>query len=449
MTERVDQMLSVLPRGNSLDDHAWNRRHRLLLWLLIAHGPALLLVGLVLDRTQVDLAVGLLPASAGAVLGVLLPSRFLRSSAVVLGLVGSASMLVYFTGAAPEAHLHYFVILGFAALYQDWRPYLLALGYLLLGNGLLAVIYPEAVYRSSFAQSRPWLWAGVHAGFVLAVSVAHVVFWKHTERQQAAAEEYYAQLYAGERAVVAQLRQAQTIKDELLAVVGHEFRTPLTAIQGFARTLDARFDRMDRDAAQVCTQAIEREAKRLTRMVANLLATSEEIAPGAADRCELAPVAADVVAEVVEVTPLAGRTIGVHIPPSQAVAMAPGVVHQLLFNLLDNAVKFAAAESAVRVSARQDGDEVALEVTNVGPPILGQDRQRIFNAFVQADSSDTRQYGGLGLGLHIVRRIVTAYGGRIEVYSDGPVVIFRAWLPAARSAPNGQASVAAMSSLVG
>ena len=447
MTERVDQMLSVLPRGNSLDDHAWDRRHRLLLWLLVAHGPALLLVGGVLQRSAAELLLGIVPVLLGTTLGIVLASRFVRSSAVVLGLVGSASTLVFFTGGAPEAHFHYFVLLGFVALYQDWRPYLLTVAYLVVGNGLVAVLYPEALYRSSFAQSRPWLWAGVHGAFVLAAAVAHVLFWKHTERQQNAAEEYYAQLYAGERAVVAQLRQAQTVKDELLAVVGHEFRTPLTAIQGFARTLDARFERMDRESAQVCTQAIEREAKRLTRMVANLLATSEEITPAAGERCLVLEAAEAVVRDVAEVTPLAGRTIGVHIPPTEAVAMAPEVVQQLLFNLVDNAVKFAIAESDVRVSTRRDGDQVVLEITNVGPPVHGRDRERIFDAFVQADSSDTRRYGGLGLGLHIARRIVTAYGGRIDVYSEGPLVIFRAWLPAAPPAPPVVAPNAAGTSL--
>jgi signal transduction histidine kinase len=70
-----------------------------------------------------------------------------------------------------------------------------------------------------------------------------------------------------------------------------------------------------------------------------------------------------------------------------------------------------------------------LEVANVGSPISLLDRERIFDAFVQADSSDTRRFGGIGLGLHIVRKIVTAYGGRIGAFSDGPVVIFRVWLP--------------------
>ena len=447
MTERVDQMLSVLPRGNSLDDHAWDRRHRLLLWLCAAHVPVLLVAGVLLERTSLVLLVGLLPPVLGLGIGLLLPSRLVRSTAVTLGLVGSASTLVYFTGGLPEAHFHYFVLLGFIALYQDWRPYLVAVAYLVVGHGLVAVLMPEALYNSAIAQSRPWMWAAMNGAFVLAACVAHVLFWKHTERQQYAAESYYAKLYEGERAVVARLRQTQTVKDELIAVVGHEFRTPLTSIQGFARTLDARFDRMDRDSAQVCTQAIEREAKRLTRMVANLLTASEDVTPGPDDRCVLPVVAQAVVADVAEVTPLANRNIGVYIAADEAVAMAPDTVHQLLFNLLDNAVKFAEAESDVRLATRRDENQVVLEITNVGPPIDGKDRERIFDAFVQADSSDTRRYGGMGLGLHIARRIVSAYGGRIGVYCEGPVVIFRAWLPAAPPAAGGGATTVAVSSL--
>jgi signal transduction histidine kinase len=111
--------------------------------------------------------------------------------------------------------------------------------------------------------------------------------------------------------------------------------------------------------------------------------------------------------------------------------MTPEHVHQLLFNLLDNAVKFAAPNTDVRVSSRLAEQMVVLEVTNVGAPINDFDRERIFDAFVQGDSSDTRRYGGIGLGLHIARKIVTGYGGRIAAYCEGPIVIFRAWLPPA------------------
>jgi signal transduction histidine kinase len=448
MSDRVDQMLAALPRGHSLGDASWAPRHRLLLCLAAAHIPGLLIVAAVTGRPLPATLVELLPVGGGIVVGLVARSRVIRAAAVTLSLVFSTSVLVHLTGGLIEAHFHYFVVLGFVALYQDWRPYLVAVAYVIVGHGLVGILFPEAMYNHPTPAGRPWVWAAVHGGFVLAASAAHVIFWKQTERQQRAAEAYYGQLYDGERAVVAQLRQAQTLKDELIGVVGHEFRTPLTTIQGFARTLDARFDRMDHEAVQACTGAIEREAKRLTRLVANLLTASEEILVGEQDSTGVAGVASMVVKEVTETSPVASRQVRVHVPPDHAVGMSPQHLHQLLYNLLDNAVKFAAPNSDVRASSRLEGGAVVVEVANVGKPISSTDRQRIFDAFVQVDSSDTRRHGGIGLGLHIANKIVTAYGGRIDTFSDGPVVIFRTWLPGtaasgrpARAADGGNPSV--------
>ena len=434
MTERVDQMLAALPRGKSLDDSIWVLRHRLLLCLLAGHIPGLYLFGVLQGRAPMVTALEVLPLAVCVGVGVLSHSRLVRSTAVTLGLVYSASALVHLTGGRIEAHFHYFVVLGFAALYQDWRPYLVAVGYVVIGHGLAGVLFPEIMMNDPLSAAEPWRSAAILGGFVLAACGAHILFWKATERQQRAAHEYYSKLYEGERAVVAQLRQAQMVKDELISVVGHEFRTPLTAIQGFARTLDARFDRMDRDSVQTCTQAIERESKRLTRMVANLLSASEDITPTGTEATRLDQIAARVVHDVGELAPMAVQHVRVHVAEDHIVRMKPDHTHQLLFNLLDNAVKFATPDSDVRVSSKISENMVVLEVANVGPPLSPADRERIFDAFVQGDSSDTRRYGGIGLGLHIARKVVTSYGGRIGAYAEGPVVIFRAWLPLADEA---------------
>lgn len=435
MSDRADQMLAALPRGNLLDDAAWSRRHRLLLVLLALHLPVLSVLGILTGRPALQLLVELGPVGAALVAGVLTRSRLARSVAVTAGLVVCSSVLVHLSGGLTEAHFHYFVVLGFVGLYQDWRPYLVALAYVVLGHGVMAAVAPGVIYSDPHALARPWLWSLVHAGFVLAACVAQVILWKQTERQQAAAHDYYARLYEGERAVVAQLRQAQDVKDQLIGVVGHEFRTPLTAIQGFARTLDARFDRMHPDAVQTCTQAIERESKRLNRMVTNLLTASEELVPAPDDHCILHHATRAAVSEITQIAPVVGRAIDVRIPADVTVAMSREATTQLLSNLLDNAVKFAAPDTDIQVTSRHDDQMVVLEVANVGPPISEIDRERIFDAFVQADSSDTRRYSGMGLGLHIVAKIVHAYGGRVGVYCEGPLVIFRAWLPPGGSPP--------------
>ena len=433
MSEHVEHVLARLPRGNALDDAAWAPRHRLLLWLLAGHLPALLVVGVLTGARYPNGLVLILPVAIALLLGLGPRSRLVRSIAVTLGLVYSATVLVHLTGGLTEAHFHFFVVLGFAALYQDWRPYSVAVAYVVLGHGVIGLLIPGSIFDHAGGWSQPWLWSLVFSGFVLAACVAYVIFWKQTERVQAAAQASFAQLYEGERAVVAQLRQAQQVKSELIGIVGHEFRTPLTSIQGFARTLEARHDRMDDDAVRTCTQAIEREAKRLTRMVANVLAASEEIVPSESDVCGLAEAAATVAAEVAETMPTATDIVRVHVAEDHAVRMRPDHTRHLLFSLLDNAVKFAVPESDVRLTTRREADMIVVEVTNVGSPISPAEREQIFEAFVQGDSSDSRRYGGMGLGLHIARTIVEAHGGRIAAYSEGPLVIFRAWLP--RAAP--------------
>jgi signal transduction histidine kinase len=96
-----------------------------------------------------------------------------------------------------------------------------------------------------------------------------------------------------------------------------------------------------------------------------------------------------------------------------------------MVNLLGNALKYATPLTTVRVLVKPAGPSLlAVSVSNVGPPITAADRQRIFEPFVQLDSSLTRSASGVGLGLHIVRRLVESYGGTVGVDSTGDLVTF-------------------------
>jgi signal transduction histidine kinase len=434
LTQPVEHVLAALPRGNSLDDRSWERRHRLLLWLLVAHVPALLVAGWLVGHSPHHL-LDVAPLAILACAGIWLPRRGLRTGAVTLGLVMSAAAFVHLTGGAVEAHFHYFVVFGLIGLYQDWRPYLLAVCYVVVSHGLLERLYPGGIYSDPRALENPWRWAMIHGGFLLAASVGQLVLWRIVKRQRSEARQYYTALYEGEHALVEQMRQAQQLKDELIAIVGHEFRTPLTSIVGYAQTLTARMEDMDRRAVKASATAITREAKRLTRLVANLLAASEEATGDVDHVTDLAGVSDAVIGDLDELAPALARRVNVSVPAGHHVAMRPEAVHQVVFNLLDNAVKFSDQATEVGLTSRRDEQMVVLEVTNVGPEIDEADRGRIFEAFVQADSSDTRRYGGLGLGLHIVRKVVEAHGGRVGLFGEGPLVIFRTWLPAAQVSP--------------
>jgi signal transduction histidine kinase len=107
-----------------------------------------------------------------------------------------------------------------------------------------------------------------------------------------------------------------------------------------------------------------------------------------------------------------------------------------MVNLLGNALKYATPLTTVRVAARPAGpDMLAVSVTNAGPTITAADRKRIFEPFVQLDSSLTRSASGVGLGLHIVRRLVESYGGTVDVSSADDLITFTVTVPAVLPAP--------------
>jgi signal transduction histidine kinase len=112
----------------------------------------------------------------------------------------------------------------------------------------------------------------------------------------------------------------------------------------------------------------------------------------------------------------------------------------VMVNLLGNALKYATPLTTIRVAASPAGaDLLAVSVTNAGPPITPADRTRIFEPFVQLDSSLTRSASGVGLGLHIVRRLVESYGGSVAVDSDDGLVTFTVAVPTVALPPAGGA----------
>ncbi|HWB70741.1 MAG TPA: HAMP domain-containing sensor histidine kinase [Egibacteraceae bacterium] len=232
-------------------------------------------------------------------------------------------------------------------------------------------------------------------------------------------------------ALTRRLRQTEELKADLTAVVCHEFRSPLTAILGFARTLRARIDELDRQEALACADAIEDQARRLARLVHEVVAASGEIGPQSRSTADLSAVAVEVAAELTDLASAGGR-VTVDSPPGLVAALSPEAARLVLAHLLDNALKFAAPGSVVEVRGRRAGNMALVEVSNVGQPIPEAARGRIFEPFVQADSSDTRAYGGIGLGLSIVRKIVDGHGGLVEVRGDGARTIFSVSLPAGR-----------------
>ena len=173
-----------LPQGQLLPEHIWRRRHHTIVVLLWFHVVALTAFGLFQGQPVPHMLLeGGLLAVPALLAGSEWASMKLRVTAASFGLITASAMLVHLSGGYIEAHFHFFVMIGVLTLYQDWVPFLVAIGYVIIHHGLLGVLASESVYSHQEAIAHPWRWALIHGGFVLAASAAHVIAWRTNEHQ--------------------------------------------------------------------------------------------------------------------------------------------------------------------------------------------------------------------------------------------------------------------------
>jgi signal transduction histidine kinase len=431
VTATADRIRALLPRGVTLSEVAFSARHRGIVVILALHIPLLTAVGAVYGAAGGTLAAALTPLLALVAIAAAPLRRLPRMIAATVGLSYASALAVHLTDGLIEAHFHYFFALALIALYQDWRPYLVAIAGVVLHHGMAGALAPGAVFNHGDAILHPWRWAIIHGVFVLAVAVTQLAFWRATEAEQATSRELWHQLYEGERAVVRQLQSAEAVKTELLSVVSHEFRTPLTSIIGFSHTLMARADDLDPATIRLCVRNIDQQSRRLARLVHNVLAASGDVATDPTAVTDLASAARDIAREVGDAYDLDAPRIEIGGVPTLRARIDAEAADRVLLNILDNAVKFGVPGSAVHVALGADERSALVEVSNVASPIAAAQLERIFQPFTQADSSDSRAADGIGLGLHVVRRTLDALGGDIAVHHRDGRVVFVARIPLA------------------
>ena len=230
--------------------------------------------------------------------------------------------------------------------------------------------------------------------------------------------ERLEQLLQNEQQTVADLRELNRLKNEFVAVASHELRTPLTSIIGYAKTLRRPEFADDAPARDEFLEAIERQGDRLHRLVQNLLATSHE--EDARRRLTLEPIRFDeLVREVAGALGQDRERVALSLPPDLPILVSDRqCVELILSNLLDNALKFSARASTCEVGARPHGSSLLFWVSDHGVGIPADQLDRVFERFYQVDSSVTRRYGGVGLGLSLVKSLVETLNGSIEVRSE-------------------------------
>jgi PAS domain S-box-containing protein len=214
---------------------------------------------------------------------------------------------------------------------------------------------------------------------------------------------------------------ANRSKDEFLATLSHELRTPATAIMGWTHLLKG--GRLDDDRAQKALAALERSARAQATVVNDLLDISR-IVRGTLRldirRMDLKEVLSDAIETVEPAVKAKALDLRLEMGPDVAFIDAdPDRLRQVFWNLLSNAVKFTADNGRIEVSAKREGEVVRVDVKDSGCGIDPEFLPFVFDRFRQADASSTRAYGGLGLGLAIVRHLVELHGGTVDATSAG------------------------------
>jgi two-component system phosphate regulon sensor histidine kinase PhoR len=232
---------------------------------------------------------------------------------------------------------------------------------------------------------------------------------------------------------ITEIRRLERARRDFVANISHEFRTPLTAIQGFAETLlDGALE--DSDNSRRFLRIIHDHALRLSRLTEDLLKLARIEAGQLA--LEIQPIAIDSILDsCIETSRMkaAQKNITLETEYHPDLPLLHGDVRSLqeiLQNLLDNAIRYTPDGGRIGLRAVVCGSEMKLSVSDTGIGIPKADQQRIFERFYRTDAARSRESGGTGLGLSIAKHLVEAHGGRIQVESEvGQGSVFSIFLP--------------------
>ncbi len=214
--------------------------------------------------------------------------------------------------------------------------------------------------------------------------------------------------------------QENKAKDDFLAMLGHELRNPLNAINSAVAVIG--FDSISAESAARARSIIARQSQHLSRIVDDLLDLSR-VMSGKIMLSRQSLELGGMVTNCIDTLKTTGRTIDYTIDLDATLAWIdadPTRIEQIVTNLLDNALKYTPAGGTIRVEARCDDDGAVLTVRDSGVGIGADLLPHVFDVFVQGESSLDRAQGGLGIGLALVRQLIELHGGTIEAESDGP-----------------------------
>jgi two-component system phosphate regulon sensor histidine kinase PhoR len=231
---------------------------------------------------------------------------------------------------------------------------------------------------------------------------------------------------------ITDLRRADQIRRDFVANVSHELRTPLTAIRGYVEALlDGP---TDADDTHRFLEIIARHSTRMERLVQDLLRLARLDAKQEAldiTRCDIEQLFTGVMADLAPAIEAKQQHVTMTVPPdARYVDGDPGKLHDIVRNLVENAVNYSPEGADLRVSSGIDGSSFVITVSDSGPGIPEEDLARVFERFYRVDKSRARP-GGTGLGLAIVRHLVELHGGEARAANaPGGGAVFTIRVPA-------------------
>ncbi|MDQ3897972.1 MAG: ATP-binding protein [Actinomycetota bacterium] len=266
----------------------------------------------------------------------------------------------------------------------------------------------------------------------MAAAAAAMAGGDYGRRVTASSRDEVGELARAFNAMAAQLGEVDRVRRELVANVSHELRTPISALQAVLENLVDGVEPADAETLRTMLRQVERLGTLVTQLL-DLSRLESGAVPLRRQSFDLRPLLEDAADE----TRLRATDVEVAVtvdPPGATADGDPERVHQVVANLLDNAVRHSPPGGTVQVRASRSRAGVTIEVADEGPGISEEERHKVFERFYRADSARSSEDGGAGLGLAIARWIVDLHGGDIRVEDRRPhgcrmVVV----LPAARA----------------